>query len=104
MADGTHTHGNKHLTLDDVQTIIGRAMVDERFRAEFTSAPEATLQKLHISMDSNSADNTKAVELITNLADALKDENSGTSMKDAIQKMRDCYLASSDGIVRPRCG
>lgn len=98
MADGSHTHGSKPLTLDDVQTIIGRAMVDEAFRAEFTSAPEATLEKLHIRLDGS------AVELITNLSSALKEENSGATVKDAVQSMRDSYLASSDGIVRPRCG
>lgn len=103
MSEGDHTHSNKHLTLDDVQMIIGRAMVDESFRAEFTSSPEATLKKLHISMKTGGEDDAKSVALINDIANALKEENAGASLGDALNSIRQCYLASADGVVRPRC-
>ncbi|MEP1933566.1 MAG: Os1348 family NHLP clan protein [Paracoccaceae bacterium] len=102
MSDGEHTH-NKHLSLGDVQTIIGRAMVDERFRGEFTRDPEGTLKKLGISTAVEGEVDEKAVNLIKSLAEALDEKNTGASLSDALKKMRESYLDSGDGIIRPRC-
>jgi hypothetical protein len=103
MSDGAHIHASRHLTLDDVQTIIGRAMVDEAFRAAFTADAEGTLKKLGISLNTGSADDAKSVALIQSIAEALKDGNADKSLQDTLQKLRDSYLDSSDGIIRPRC-
>jgi hypothetical protein len=101
MSDGEHTHGTKNLTLDDVQTIIGRAMVDESFRAEFTADPEATLKKLHIGLTAGADD--KAAALVRSIAAALSEDNTGVSLKDALKTLRESYIQSTDGIIRPRC-
>ncbi|WP_341234981.1 hypothetical protein [uncultured Sulfitobacter sp.] len=104
MADNEHTHGNKHLTLDDIQMIIGRAMVDERFRSEFTSNPEATLEKLRISTKIGDTVDEKSVALINAIAEALREDNTGGTLQDALKNIRDSYLESTDGIIRPHCG
>ncbi|WP_341368201.1 Os1348 family NHLP clan protein [Yoonia sp. BS5-3] len=103
MADGEHTHANKHLTLDEVQTIIGRAIVDESFRDELTNNPEKTLKKLGISTLVGGDVDQKSVELIRAIADAFKETNTDTSLKEVLEKLRSSYLDSTDGIIRSRC-
>ncbi|MGC3938557.1 hypothetical protein ACOTTU_12205 [Roseobacter sp. EG26] len=104
MADNEHTHGDKHLTLEDVQLIIGRAMVDESFRSEFTRAPKETLKKLHISATVGGKEDEKTMKLINALAEAFSDKCSGATLQEALENIRNSYLQSTDGVIRPRCG
>ncbi len=103
MADDEHTHGHRQLKLDDVQMIIGRAVVDEHFRTQFTGDPIGTLKTLGISMTVGGERDEKAVTLVKTIADALSEENHGANLADLLKNLRKSYLDSADGIIRSRC-
>jgi hypothetical protein len=103
MADDEHTHGHRQLKLDDVQMIIGRAVVDEHFREQFTGDPVGTLKTLGISMTVGGERDEKALVLIKTIAEALSEKNRSTNLGDLLENLRKSYLDSADGIIRSRC-
>ncbi|WP_298972768.1 Os1348 family NHLP clan protein [uncultured Roseobacter sp.] len=104
MADGEHKHGSKHLSLDDVQSIIGRAIMDRGFREAFVKDPDGTLKKMQISTTVDGVADEKAIALIKAIAEALGEGNRGVSLEEALETLRKSYLDSADGVIRPRCG
>ena len=103
MAEDEHTHGHRQLKLDDVQMIIGRAVVDEHFREQFTGDPVGTLKTLGISTTVGGEPDEKAVTLVKTIAEALSENNQGTNLGEVLQNLRKSYLNSADGIIRSRC-
>lgn len=94
MSDGDNQKPKK-LSLNQVQMLVGRAMVDDAFRKALVGDPLGTAATLGIHVDSS------AEQLLETIAGALTDD---ASIADAQQKIRDAYMNSTDGIIRPRCG
>ena len=104
MADGEHTHGPRQLSLDDVQKILGRAIMDRGFREALVKDPEGTLKKMQISITVDGVADEKAIALVKAIADSLGEGNRGVSFEEALETLRKSYLDSTDGVIRPRCG
>ncbi|WP_170464862.1 hypothetical protein [Ruegeria arenilitoris] len=88
-----HKHG---LTLEDVQTIIGRGVLDEAFRQAFVQDPETVVKRLGISVE----DDGNARDLLKSIGEVLE---GGSDVRSAMDKIRSAYEDSSDGVIRPRC-
>ncbi|MBO9446757.1 hypothetical protein [Ruegeria sp. R14_0] len=88
-----HKHG---LTLEDVQTIIGRGVLDESFRQAFVQDPEEVVKRLGVSVE----DDDNARELLSSIGKVLE---GGSDIQAAMDDIRKAYEESSDGVIRPRC-
>jgi len=82
----------KTMTLQDVQLVLGRALMDPSFRANLIKSPGATLKALGYD-----ASDRKLVSFFGNLDAA--------SFKAAAAEVeKDYHRSAADGISRPRCG
>lgn len=88
-----HKHG---LTLEDVQMIIGRGVLDESFRKEFIADPEDVVKRLGISVDEDGS----AVDLLKAISAVF---DGRADVQAAMSDIRKAYEESSDGVIRPRC-
>lgn len=88
-----HTQG---LTLEDVQQIIGRGILDEAFRKEFIDNPEGVVNRLGISLDQDG----EARKLLAAIGNVFSGES---DLKSAMQDIKKAYEDTSDGVIRPRC-
>ncbi|MGV6802918.1 MAG: hypothetical protein ACWA49_01840 [Ruegeria sp.] len=89
-------HHTRGLTLEDVQTIIGRGILDEAFRKEFVNDPEEVVNRLGISLDQDG----EAKKLLAAIGGVFAGE---TDLKSAMQDIKQAYEDTSDGVIRPRC-
>ncbi len=100
MAEATH---HKHpLKLEDVQTILGRLMIDESFRSKFHSDLDGTLASLGLHAPDDPKKDSDAYDLMKKIQGILKDTGERKT-EDIMKDLRTAYLASSDGVIRPRC-
>lgn len=100
MADDIH---HKHpLKLEHVQTIIGRLMIDESFRDQFHKDLDGTLASLGIHAQDDTEKDNDAYDLMKKIQGILKDTQERKT-EDLMKDLRAAYLASSDGVIRPRC-
>lgn len=89
-------HHTRGLTLEDVQTIIGRGILDESFRKEFIADPEDVVSRLGISLEKD-GEARKLLAAIGNVFAGKSD------LKAAMQEIKSAYEDTSDGVIRPRC-
>lgn len=99
--ESDHPH-HRLLSLDDIQTIIGRAVVDPDFRKAFTANPEETVKRLGITLEHEGTYQAQAGDLLRLMAEALSNDSS--SLQELIDQIRKAYEGATDGVIRPRCG
>lgn len=89
-------HHTRGLTLEDVQMIIGRGILDEAFRKEFINDPQEVVNRLGISL----GDDDNAKKLLASIGSVFSGE---TDLRAAMEQIKKAYEDSSDGVIRPRC-
>ena len=89
-------HHTRGLTLEDVQTIIGRGVLDEAFRNAFIKNPEEVVDRLGITLDQDD----HARKLLGAISSVFAGES---DLKAAMQDIKAAYEQTSDGVLRPRC-
>ena len=102
MAEAPGAEPQKQLSLEDIQAIIGRSMVDHAFRDALVADPEGTLHRMGISLYHAGKRDEKAQALVGQITDALS--SGGQDLSTAMTSIRSAYLASTDGVIRPACG
>lgn len=105
MSNGGPQH-LRAITLDDVQTIIGRAFIDKTFRKHLIKDPQAALETLGLNYnDTNRIGNAKVSpkDMIDGIVAVLSDAST-RSIDEIFKELRAKYEQGADGVIRPKCG